>query len=76
MTASAMNCYCGCNHYGEIEKKANNGKLSDEFPKYNKKQKQDHGVQFRNTTSMRVKFILKLHEDLKKFQVAGVLNDE
>ena len=37
-TASAMKCYCGCNHHGERDKSTNDGTSSDECPRCREKE--------------------------------------
>ena len=75
MTVLAIKCYCRYNNYGERDMKANDGASSDECPLHRDQEMWQHSVQFTKTTSMRAEFVLELHKDLKKVQVAGISDE-
>ena len=76
LTASAMKCYCSCNHYGGREKIINEGTRTDECPRCSESETWEHVVKYRSTVSMIAEFILKCHHDLKRVKVPGVTEEE
>ena len=65
LSASALKCYYGCNHYGKRDKIINAGTTNSECPRCSEVETWEHVVQCRKTVSMRAEFTLALHEDLK-----------
>ena len=76
MVAYSIKCYYRCNHCEERDKIINNGVSSNECTRCRENETWEFGVQYRSIVSIREEFILKLHKDLKKVQVEGVLDEK
>jgi len=67
-SAAAIKCYYGLNHYRKRDHEINQQASIKECPRYSEIEMWEHIVQYKESSHLRVKFILEMYNKLKKAQ--------